>query len=134
MRWQDLVNILVAAKATIHAKNIAGVTPLQLADQKENPQIIKRLTAVASMVAIQKGGTAGSPMSLVKLLFHWDYESIGKKRILKYVPMRDKGHLRETCVEMGLILLQKDEFHLSLTADRLQTMRLSTVVSPCSTC
>jgi HEAT repeat protein len=109
----ELVKILIEAKADIHAKNIAGITPLQLADQKGNTQIIAALAAVGR-----------NPMSLVQLLFYWDYENIGKKRILEYIPMKDKGHLRGTCVEMGWMLLQKDALNVSLTADRLQHIRL----------
>jgi WD40 repeat protein/serine/threonine protein kinase len=120
----DLVKVLAEAKVNIHAKNIAGLSPLEIANQKGNPEIIKQLSEVFSIVAIQGGRTTDKEMSLVKLLFHWNYEDIGKKRILKYVSAKDKGHLRETCMEMGLMLLAKDEFRLSLTPDRLQDMRL----------
>jgi WD40 repeat protein/serine/threonine protein kinase len=77
-------------------------------------------------VALQggEGKTAGSPMSLVYLLFRWNYEDIGKKRILEHLSPRDKGHLRETCLEMGWMGFHKEAFHLNLTAERLQAMRL----------
>jgi HEAT repeat protein len=120
----DIVKILVEAKADIHAKNTAGLSPLELASQKGNPQIIEALAAVASRVAIQEGETTGKQMSLVQLLFHWDYENIGKKRILAYIPMKDKGQLRGTCVEMGWKLFEKDALNVSLTSERLQDMRL----------
>jgi hypothetical protein len=120
----DLVKFLVAAKANVHAKNIAGITPLQLAVQKGNPQIIKELGAVGSSIVIQEGGKGEKGMSLAYLLFHWDYENIGKKRILDHVPMKDRGHLRATCVEMNWMLLHKEAFQLSLSSDRLGDMRL----------
>jgi hypothetical protein len=63
-------------------------------------------------------------VSLVDLLFKWNYEDIGEKRILEYVSIKDKGHLRETCVEMGWTGLHKEAFHVSLTPERLQDMRL----------
>jgi WD40 repeat protein/ankyrin repeat protein/serine/threonine protein kinase len=119
-----LVKILLEAKANVHAKNIAGLSPLEIASQKGGPQITEQLSAVASMVAMQRGGTKGRGMSLTYLLFHWDYENIGKKRILDHVPTKDKGNLRETCVEMNWMLLHKDAFHLRLTSDRLQYIRL----------
>jgi hypothetical protein len=114
-----LVKMLVEAKASISMKNIAGITPLQLAIQKGNPKIIEQLGAVPSSVAIQERGTAGS---LVYLL-DCDYENIGR-RILGNVSIKDKGHLRATCVEMNWMLLHKDAFHLRLTSDRLQYIRL----------
>jgi tetratricopeptide (TPR) repeat protein/serine/threonine protein kinase len=119
-----LVKILVEAEASISVKNTIAITPLQLAIQKEDPQIIEALGAVPSNIVAQRGGTTGRGMSLIQLLFRWNYESIGKKRILEYIPMKDKGHLRETCVEIGWMLLHKDAFHLSLTADRLQHIQL----------
>jgi WD40 repeat protein/serine/threonine protein kinase len=76
--------------------------------------------------AVLQGGdvrVAGREMSLVNLLFKWNYENIGE-RILGYLPIKDKGHLRATCVGIGWMGFQKEAFHLSLTVDRLQDMRL----------
>jgi hypothetical protein len=76
--------------------------------------------------AVPQGGdvkAGGKEMSLVQFLSCWDYKDSGMG-VLGYLATKDKGHLRATWVEMGWMLLHKEALNVSLTADRLQAMRL----------
>jgi len=59
---------------------------------------------------------------IVNLLFKWDYENIGN-RVRKYLFSKDVRTLREVCTDMCLGFFQKGAFNLSVTPDRLGSIR-----------
>jgi len=70
--------------------------------------------------AVRVGGA--KEINLVNLLFRCDYENIGA-RVLKYLFSKDVRTLREVCTDMCSSLFQSQAFNLSVTSDRLGSIR-----------
>ena len=129
----EAIQALLDNKAATEAKDNQGYTPLHvatLAGRLEAVQLLINHQApvdaidhkgrtpydIAESAAVKK--LLGSRMNLGKLVFNCDYDNIGK-RVVSHLTAREQGQLRQTCTEMGWNLLQKGDFHLQVTPDKL---------------